>query len=354
LQRQNMAFSRGSILFIGNFLSAHFMTKSVSEEMAIMFKERGWVVYTTSQLRNRILRLLDMVITIFRYKNHFQFSIIEVYSGWAFIWAFTCALLLKKLEKPFILTLHGGGLITFYKKYPYWVKSLLQLANLITTPSKFLQEFFLKFRSDIIYIPNGILLENYYFLSKKNPKPVIAWLRAFHETYNPKMAIDSIYLLANQLHDIHLQMIGPDKKDGSKEMVEELIAKYNLKSKIELVGPVDKKDVSNWLNKSDIFLNTTNFESFGVSVLEAAACGLCIVTTNVGELSYLWENEVDALLVPPNDPEAMAAAIQRILTEPGLAARLSANARKKAEQFVWSFILPQWEKIFIEVLQNNY
>ena len=70
--------------------------------------------------------------------------------------------------------------------------------------------------------------------------------------------------------------------------------------------------------------------------MEAAASGLCIVTTNVGELGLLWTDGVDALVVQPEDPKAMATAIQRILVEPGLAHNLSVNARKKAEQFDWS------------------
>ena len=62
------------------------------------------------------------------------------------------------------------------------------------------------------------------------------------------------------------------------------------------------------------------------------------------------EDGVDALLVPPNDPNAMAAAVKRILTEPGLAEQLSRNARKKAESFDWSVILPQWEKLINSVV----
>jgi glycosyltransferase involved in cell wall biosynthesis len=46
----------------------------------------------------------------------------------------------------------------------------------------------------------------------------------------------------------------------------------------------------------------------------------------------------------------MSAAIRRILTEPGLAARLSANARKKAEKYDWSVVFPQWEALFEEIL----
>jgi glycosyltransferase involved in cell wall biosynthesis len=88
-------------------------------------------------------------------------------------------------------------------------------------------------------------------------------------------------------------------------------------------------------------------------VLEAMACGLCIVSTNVGGLTYLLEDEHDALLVPPNDPAAMAAAVRRLLTEPGLAERLSRNARHKAEEFDLSVILPQWERLIETVADGR-
>jgi glycosyltransferase involved in cell wall biosynthesis len=89
-----------------------------------------------------------------------------------------------------------------------------------------------------------------------------------------------------------------------------------------------------------------------VSILEAMACGLCIVSTNVGGISYLLEHEHDALLVPPDDPVTMAAAVRRVLTEPALAERLSFNARKKAELYDYSVVLPQWEALVKTVAQE--
>jgi glycosyltransferase involved in cell wall biosynthesis len=80
--------------------------------------------------------------------------------------------------------------------------------------------------------------------------------------------------------------------------------------------------------------------------MEAAASGLPIVTTSVGELAYLWKDGENALLVQKNDPEQMAAAIKRVLKDPELAAQLSVNARAKAENYDWSMILPRWETLF--------
>jgi len=75
------------------------------------------------------------------------------------------------------------------------------------------------------------------------------------------------------------------------------------------------------------------------------ACGLCVVSTDVGGMPYLVENGEQALLVPPNDAAAMAGAVRRVLTEPGLAEKLSRAGRARAEEFDWSRVLPEWQKL---------
>jgi len=208
-------------------------------------------------------------------------------------------------------------------------------------------------RPEIKWIPNGIELSQYVFQHRTTSKPVLVWLRAFHTIYAPEMAVEALRLLVAKFPAMKLIMVGPDKNDGTVQQFIAKVEKYKLSSQVRIVGKVPKGDVPYWLQQGDIFLNTTRVESFGVAVLEAAACGLPIVTTTAGELPYFWEHEVDALLVPPDDAEAMANAVERILTEPGLAGRLSANARKKAEGFDWSVVLPQWEALFEKVINQG-
>jgi len=112
---------------------------------------------------------------------------------------------------------------------------------------------------------------------------------------------------------------------------------------------IPKSHVPKTLELGDIFINTANIDNTPVSVIEAMASGLCVVSTNVGGIAYLLEDQVDSLLVPADDVDAMVVAVKRILTEPDLAERLSSNARRKAEQFDWSVVLPLWEKLFSEV-----
>ncbi|MGB2964133.1 MAG: glycosyltransferase family 4 protein [Anaerolineales bacterium] len=343
----------GQILFIGNLLSHHVGTKGVSEILAEKLGQRDWQVITTSCYIGKTRRLVDMLWTIWNCRGQYQVAHIDVFSGSAFFLAEVTSIFLRLLEKQFILTLRGGRLVEFSKRWQVRVRRLLTKADVVTTPSHFLKANLQGFRDDILYIPNGMDSSAYTLKLRRNPSPKLIWLRAFHEIYHPIMAVEVMDVLRDTFPDIHLIMIGPDKKDGSFESVQRLATAKGLQSWIEFVGSVPKNDVPLWLQKGDIFLNTTRYESFGVSVMEAAACGLPVVSTNVGEIPFLWEDGEDILLVPSGDSEAMANAVKRILTEPRLTERLSSNARKKAEGFDWSFILPRWEQSFAQLLEQE-
>jgi glycosyltransferase involved in cell wall biosynthesis len=210
-----------------------------------------------------------------------------------------------------------------------------------------------RYREDIIVLPNQLYLSNYSFSIREHPAQKMIWFRAFHDIYNPSMAIRVVSLLAKTFPGVLLSMIGPDKGDGSLESARDLALKLGIADKVSFIGSVPKKTVAHWLNQGDIFLNTTRVDNMPVTVLEAMACGLCVVSTNVGGIPYLLKNECEALLVPDGDHVAMATAVQRLVTEDGLAKHLSGNARRKAEQFAWSNILPKWEKLLMEVAAQS-
>jgi len=146
-------------------------------------------------------------------------------------------------------------------------------------------------------------------------------------------------------------MVGPEKGDGSFELTQKVAQDLGVQGRVEYLGPVPKAKVPEALQRGDIFINTTNVDNTPVSVMEAMACGLCVVTTNVGGLPYLLEDGADALLVSPDDPHAMAQAIRRLKDDANLPGLLSKNARKKVEVFDWSNVLPQWELLLMRANQ---
>lgn len=337
---------------MGNFLSSG-SNPTPSEELAVHLSNAGWQVIVSSYARSRFLRLLDMIVTAFRKKDEYLLAHISVFSGPAFIWAETVAWVLRRLKKPYLLTLRGGALPEFSAQWPVRVMRLLRSAAIVTAPSDYLVKQMGKYKTDIRLLPNPIKLSQYSFRLRPIPDPSLVWLRAFHKVYQPELAPQVIALLTEEFPNVQLTMIGPDK-DGSLAKTKEMAAVQRVNERVRFVGGISKKDVPVYLEQADIFLNTTSIDNTPVSVLEAMACGLCVVSANVGGIPYLLEHEKDALLVPPGDAQAMADAIRRILKEPGLAGKLSSGARQKAEQFDWTQVLPQWEKLFEEVLETKH
>jgi glycosyltransferase involved in cell wall biosynthesis len=144
-------------------------------------------------------------------------------------------------------------------------------------------------------------------------------------------------------------MVGPDKGDGSFQQTRAEAERAGLIEKVSFPGSVCKKDVPQALASADVFLNTTNIDNTPVSVIEAMACGLCVVSTRVGGTPFLITDEQDGLLVKCGDFRAMASAVRRFLEVPSLARRCSQNARRKVENWTWSNILAEWERLLCQV-----
>lgn len=329
-----------SILLVGNFLSGSVGTRGVCEELAGRLSGAGWRVLTTSAKPGRAARLADMLATVWTRRRDYAAAQIDVYSGAAFFWAEAVAFALHRLGKPYVLTLHGGALPEFARERRARTRRLLGSAAAVTAPSAFLFDEMRQYRPDLRLIPNAIDVARYQFRLRDGAQPRLVWLRAFHAIYDPSMAVRAYALVRKQRPGVTLEMIGPDKGDGSLEQARAAAAELDVP--VQFHGRVPKSEIASWIDRGDIFLNTTTIDNTPVTVVEAMACGACIVSTNAGGVPRLVEDGADGLLVKPGRPDEMAAAIGRILTERPLAARLSRTARAKAESFDWSAVLPQW------------
>lgn len=343
---------RPGVLLIGNFLVGGSGTRGVGQDLAIALRRAGWSVVTSSSCRGRVTRLLDFLSAVWRYRSQYTVAHVDVYSGLAFVWAELICWALRRLNRPYILTLRGGNLPVFARNTGDRVSRLIQSATIVTTPSAYLYEQMRPYRQEMVLLPNPLDLSRYSFNHRTHPTPTLVWLRAFHDIYNPTLSVRVVANLVKEFPDVCLIMVGPDKGDGSLQATMRLVEKLGITQRVTWTGPVSKEEVPQMLHKGDILLNTPRVDNTPVSVLEAMASGLCIVSTNVGGIPYLLEHERDALLVPDNDEMAMASAVRRFLTEEGLAERLSRNARRKAEPCDWSTILPRWEKMFIDIGSN--
>jgi glycosyltransferase involved in cell wall biosynthesis len=334
-----------SILFVGNFFSTLPGAWSVSEELCRRAGEAGWTTVAASHHHGRLRRITDMVWTAIRRRSEYTVAQVDVFSGAAFVWAEAVTTVLRQLGKPMVLVLRGGNLPAFAQAHPSRVRRVLDRAEAVLVPSPYLEEAMRPFRRDLVVLPNPIDVDRYPWRVRDHATPRLIWLRAFHAIYNPSLAPRVVALLAQRFPDIALTMIGRDKQDGSLQETQRVAEELGVAGRMLYPGGVAKDDVGHWLDGADIFLNTTDIDNTPVSVLEALASGLCVVSTNVGGIPFLLRDGVDALLVPPASPEAMAAAVARILDDRVLAARLSRAGHATAGKYTWSTIFPAWEQV---------
>ena len=329
--------------YIGNKLSMHGYNKTTIETLGEALQEEGFVIYYTSSKKNQLLRLLDMILSTFKYVNKVDYILIDTYSTSSFWYAFSCSQIARFYKVKYIPILHGGDLPKRLQSSPIMSKMLFKYAYMNIAPSKYLlNEFNLKGYKNVLYIPNTIEIESYNFKKRKNFEPKLLWVRAFASIYNPKMAIDVLLKVKEKFPEAELTMVGPDK-DGSMELVKQYADK--LKLKVCFTNRLSKEE---WITLSedfDFFINTTHFDNTPISVMEAMALGLPIISTNVGGIPYLLAHQENAILVNDNDSLAMANAIVELANNPQKATLMTENARLFVEEMDWTVVKTKWNKL---------
>ncbi|HVG31088.1 MAG TPA: glycosyltransferase family 4 protein [Pyrinomonadaceae bacterium] len=334
------------VFIAANFLSSGGGSRSVVEDLAERLRARGYELVTASGYRNGLLRSAHMLATATLRRGSYDVAVVDLYSGRAFLIGEALSVALKALGRPFVLVLRGGALPQFSARRGGRVRACLARAAAVAAPSPYLLEEMRPFHDALRLLPNPVDLAAYDARVRRATSPRLVWLRSFHEIYNPTLAPKVVALLAKDFPGVSLTMVGRDTGDGSLRRTREVASALGVADRISFPGGVPKRDVPAWLDGGDIFLNTTDVDNTPVSVLEALACGMCVVSTNVGGVPRLLEDGRDALLVPPRDAAAMASAVGRLLDDPALAERLSREGRRKAERFDWSLVMPQWESLF--------
>ena len=147
---------------------------------------------------------------------------------------------------------------------------------------------------------------------------------------------------------VHLVVVG----DGvMRPVLEALVVQKKLSERVLFVG--NQVDVVPWLQALDVFaLPSDGKEGVPQALVQAMLAGLPCVTTSVGAIAEAAIHEKTALVVPARDPNALGAAIERLLSDPALARRLGDEARRHCTaNFSYQRMLDQMERIYLQVLR---
>ena len=328
------------LLYIGNNLRIKTSNISAIQTLGPLFEKEGFKVYYASSKVNKVLRLLDMLWTCLSLSTRVDVVCIDTYSTSNFYYAWAISQLCRALKLKYVPILHGGNLPYRLEHSPRLSKQIFRHAHINVSPSLyFVDEFKKKGFENVVFIPNSIEIENYPFRERSFKTGKLLWVRSFSKIYNPELAIQILADLKHEPFLTELCMVGPDS-DGSMVNVKERADQ--LGCEVSFPGKLTKQE---WIGLSedfDIFINTTNYDNMPVSVIEAMALGLLVISTNVGGIPYLISEGQDGILVPPKDASAFTDAIKKAISNSENSKRMTHQARQKVEAYNWNHVKKQW------------
>lgn len=348
MERIHLPQARPRLGFVSHMLGRHpgYVTTQ-GQILSDLFKEAGYRVTAVSSRLSRSMRLIDIVRTLIWRGRDIDILIIDIYGGPSFIVEDIASWIGRCFGQRVVMWLHGGAMPKFMARCPGWTQRVLRRADIIVAPSAFLARAVIPSGFKAQVIPNVIDLAAYPYRHRRAVGPHILWMRSFHPLYDPMMAVRVLARLRATLPEASLVMAGQDK--GVEAEVRRLAQGLGLNGAVRFSGFLDMAGKRREGAAADIFLNTSQVDNMPVALVEACAMGLPVITTSVGGIPDLLTEGETGLLVPPND-EAMVEAIHRLLREPDLAERLSANGRRLAESSSWEQVRPQWERVFADLM----
>lgn len=205
-----------------------------------------------------------------------------------------------------------------------------------------------------ITIPNGVDLT----LFKPNQiKPIlqsnnlnIVCISRLEKGKGIECALHAMRSIVKQYPNSKLTIIG----DGSvRKELENLAKSLKIEKNVELVGEVPNSDVPKYLASATIYLLTSFSEGFSISLLEAMAAGLPIISTPVGIAPNVCKRWNNGYLVPIKDPQAIYEAVMKITKNPRIKLEFSKNSADNVKEYAWSKIIKQYEIQYYKILGRD-
>ncbi|SDY68427.1 glycosyltransferase family 4 protein [Nitrosomonas sp. Nm58] len=304
-----------------------------------------------------LFRLIPYLINLWRSADTVQLFHVMANSGWSWhLYAAPVIWIARIKKKPAVINYRGGEAEAFFEKSFFWVKPSLELAAAVIVPSDFLEEIFKKRGFATIIVPNIINLDRFSEQTdKRNQKiakaPHIILTRNLEAIYDNATAIRAFYQVRSFFSDARLTIAG----SGPEELaLNALVRELGLVDAVTFTGRVDNEAIISLYRSADVMVNPSLVDNMPISILEALACGVPVVSTNVGGIPYLVAHDKTALLVPPQDPIAMSRAILTLLNDPIKARKIAEAGLITVQQYTWRNVQNRLLSVYEQVLAKSF
>jgi phosphatidylinositol alpha-mannosyltransferase len=209
------------------------------------------------------------------------------------------------------------------------------------------------FPGDYKVIPNGVDVAHYRravpIARWQDGTPNILFVGRFEDRKGLIHLLKAFRVLRKEGHECRLLVVGSGPQERE---LRRYVMTRGLQN-VEFLGRVGESEKTQLFRTADIFVSpATGRESFGIILLEAMAAGAPIVCSDIHGYKGVVQRDRQALLVPPGDRKALAAAISTLLDDPQLRARMSASGLERVQQFSWEQVTARVEAYYGFVIRR--
>lgn len=176
----------------------------------------------------------------------------------------------------------------------------------------------------------------------------------------PRKGVDNVIralaLMGSAKRAVRLVVVGGNSAAPDEAATPELgrlravALECGVEARVTFTGQREHRALGNWYRAADVFVSTPWYEPFGITPLEAMACGRPVIGSDVGGIRYSVLHGESGFLVPPLDPLALARRLDQLRASPALAAALGrGGVRRVRSRFTWQEVASQLAGVYAEV-----
>ncbi|MFI5151140.1 MAG: glycosyltransferase [Bacteroidia bacterium] len=251
---------------------------------------------------------------------------------------------------PFLISAWGSDIMEFPLKSPLhrlFMRYILSKADQLIATSHLLENEMQEYTGkQIEIIPFGIDTAVFKPVARRRSELVIGAVKSLEDLYGIDVLIKAFALLCKRMPGSNLKLRITGK--GSREQAyRKLCAELDIESAVIFTGWYSFREIPACYRELDIFVNVSRRESFGVSVLEAQACGIPVVTSDIKGLKEVSRPGQTGLEVPCDNPQALMEALFRLVSDPELRATMGTKGRLfVTEKYNWESSVIRMQQIY--------
>jgi alpha-1,3-mannosyltransferase len=257
-------------------------------------------------------------------------------------------------RKPLVLSGHGGIFHTksyslLKKTYFYlWSRAVLK-AYTVLVHSKNDEDLFSKI-TECVYIPYSTELRDFLKVERRVEKNTLLYIGRISRNKRIDNLIKMVSFLKKKIPYVKLYVVGSDW-EGIKGELKDMVKEKGLWENVIFTGESEMRELLRYLAKAEIFVSASEYEAFGISVVEAMAAGVPVVVNDIDSFRNIVENGKNGFILDYSNPEEASNHIYRIMNKD--LGQISERAKKTAEEYGWEKTIRRIEEAYIRILEEK-